>query len=119
MSKSKEKIKVVIVEPNKEARIEEIENTLEAKQEIVGGWIEAIYPYEDPIALVCNEEGKMDGSAPCRVLRDEDGEICDIVYGAFLIVGLTEEDFGGLSDELAEKYCSMFKPIEYFKVKGI
>ena len=57
---SKEKIKVVIVHPNEEARIEEIENTLEAKQEIVGGWIEAIYPYEDSVALICNEEGGED-----------------------------------------------------------
>lgn len=115
----KEKIKVVVVRPNEEARIEEIENTLEAKQEIVGGWIEAIYPYQDDVALICNEEGKITGMEPCRILKDETGEWVDVICGPFLIVGLTEDDFGGLSDDLAEKYCSMFKNIEYIKLAGI
>lgn len=115
---SKEKIKVVIVRPDEEARIEEIENTLEAKQEIVGGWIEAIYPWDEEAALICNEEGKITGMDPCRVLRDETGAALDVICGPFLIVGLTEDDFGGLSDDLAEKYCNMFKDIEYMKIQG-
>lgn len=114
----KEKIKVVIVRPNEEARIEEIENTLEAKQEIVGGWIEVIFPWDAEAALICNEEGKIADMDPCRVLRDETGECVDVICGPFLIVGLNEDDFDSLSDELAEKYCNMFKNIEYFKIKG-
>ena len=35
----------------------------------------AIYPYEDPVALVCNEEGKREGLPLNRALRDEDGDI--------------------------------------------
>ena len=38
-------------------------------------YIEAIYPYEDPVALVCNEEGKLEGLPLNRALRDEDGDI--------------------------------------------
>ena len=43
-----------------------------------------------------------------RALRDENGEIYDIIAGNFLIVGLTEEDFGSLSDELIGKYKALF-----------
>ena len=57
----------------------------------VGGCIEAIYPYEDPVALVCNEEGKLEGLPLNRALRDEDGDIYDVVAGTFMVVGLTDD----------------------------
>ena len=41
--------------------VKEIDSGLESLQHEVGGCIEAIYPYEDPVALVCNEEGKLEG----------------------------------------------------------
>ena len=56
-------------------------------QHEVGGHIEAIYPYEDPVALVCNEEGKLEGLPLIRALRDEDGDIYDVVAGTFMVVG--------------------------------
>ena len=62
---------------------------LESLQHEVGGCIEAIYPYEDPVALICNEEGKLEGLPLNRALRDEDGDIYDVVAGTFLVVGLT------------------------------
>ena len=40
--------------------MKEIDSGLESFQHEVGGCIEAIYPYEDPVALVCNEEGKLE-----------------------------------------------------------
>lgn len=54
-----DKIKVLLVEPEQTPREFEIENTLEVQQQLVGGWIQAVYPWEDPVALVCNEEGKI------------------------------------------------------------
>ena len=54
-------IAVLIVEPGKEPYVKEIDSGLESLQHEVGGCIEAIYPYEDPVALVCNEEGKLEG----------------------------------------------------------
>ena len=68
-------IAVLIVEPGKEPYVKEIDSGLESLQHEVGGYIEAIYPYEDPIALVCNEEGKLEGLPLNRALRDEDGDI--------------------------------------------
>lgn len=107
-------IKVVVCQPNNKAYITTIPNTLEAKQKVVGGWIEALYPWEDEVALVCNEEGKINGDEFNRALHDEDGNLYDIVAGTFFICGLTEDDFGSLSDELAEKYLKKFLYPEMF-----
>ena len=68
-------IAVLIVEPGKEPYVKEIDSGLESLQHEVGGYIEAIYPYEDPVALVCNEEDKLEGLPLNRALRDEDGDI--------------------------------------------
>lgn len=104
-----EKIKVVLVEPNKKATITEIENTLENLQNIVGGYIECIYPFEDNVGIIANEEGKLIGLEPNRVLRDDNGNAVDIIFGTFIITGLTEDDFGSLTDEQAEYYLDMFR----------
>ena len=111
------KIKVVLVEPNKNARVTKIKSKLEDMQHVVGGYIQAIYPYEDPVAIVCNEEGKLDGLPLNRALKmDGNGEIYDIISGTFFIAGLNEENFDNLSDELAEKYLNKFLEPEKFYV---
>ena len=108
------RMQVIVVEPDKEAEIREIGSGLESLQEAVGGWIEAVYPYKDPVAIVCNEEGKLDGLPLNRALRDEDGYIYDVIAGTFLVVGLTEDNFGSLSDEFAERYLEYFRQPEVF-----
>ena len=45
----------------------------EILQAAVGGDIQAVYPYEDPVALICNEEGKLLGLPLNRALFDDDG----------------------------------------------
>ena len=102
-------ITVVLAEPGKKAKVTEIENTLENLQKIVGGYIECIYPFEDNVGIICNEEGKLIGLEPNRVLRDDNGKAVDIIFGTFIITGLTEDDFGSLTDEQAEYYLEMFR----------
>ena len=63
------------IERTKGQYVKEIDSGLESLQHEVGGYIEAIYPYEAPVALVCNEEGKLEGLPLNRALRDEDGDI--------------------------------------------
>ena len=55
---------------------------------------------------------------PNRALYNEDGEIMDIIAGTFLIVGLTDDNFAELSDELAEKYAALFGTPEAFLRSG-
>ena len=59
-----ERIKVVLLEPDKEAQIAEIETTLESMQHLVGdGFIEAFYPFAEEVCIVCNDREK---STACR-----------------------------------------------------
>lgn len=78
-----EKMTVLVVEPMKGPYVKEIDPDLHSLQAEVGGDIGATYPYSDPVALVCNDEGKLIGLDLNRGLRDENGEIYDIVAGTF------------------------------------
>ena len=88
-------------------------------QAAVGGDIQAVYPYEEPVALICNEEGKLTGLPLNRALRDEDGEIYDIVAGKFFLVGLGEDSFTDIAPEHAAKFAEQFKhPEEFARLAG-
>lgn len=106
---------VLVVEPGMAPYVKEIDSGLKSLQSEVGGWIEAVYPFEEEVALICNEEGKLCGLPLNRALMDEDGEIYDIIAGTFLVVGLGEEDFCSLSDEYIKKFSERFKRPEKFK----
>ena len=96
-----------------------IPHTLRAMQEIVGGTIEAIYPYEDEVALVCNDEGKLQNLPLNRAVRDPDtGAVLDIIAGTFFICGLSEDDFVSLNKEQIERYSNVFRHPEVFLQSG-
>ena len=100
-----EKIKVVLVEPNKKAIVTEIGATLEDMQAAVGGLIQAMYPFEDEVALICNEEGKLLHLPANRGVRmDGEEDIFDIICGTFFIADCSGERFGSLSEEQIKKY---------------
>ena len=100
-----EKIKVVLVEPNKKAIVTEIGATLEDMQAAVGGLIQAMYPFEDEVALICNEEGKLLQLPANRGVRmDGEEDIFDIICGTFFIADCSGERFGSLSEEPIKKY---------------
>lgn len=101
-------MKVLKVEPNKKPELVWIDDTLEALQDAVGGYIECICPFPEHIGLVCNEEGKLNGLKPNRALRDESGRVYDIVFGTFLLVGLRAGDFVSLTSATIDKYMKFF-----------
>ena len=109
-----EKLTVLVVEPMKEPYVKEIDSGLHALQAEVGGDIAASYPFDDPVGLVLNDEGKLIGLDLNRSLRDEHGEIYDIVAGTFLVVGLGPESFSSLSPDMIQKYTEQFKRPELF-----
>ena len=111
-------MEVVMVEPGKEARIAEIGSDLKSLQAAVGGYIEAAYFFDDPVALICNEEGKVYGLPYNRAIRDEAGKVQDIIAGPFFVCGLGEESFCSLPKELQTKYLDMFKYPEKFLTIG-
>ena len=75
---------VLMVEPGKAPYETQIGDDLRSMQAAVDGYIQAVYPYKEPVALICCESGKLDGLPLNRALRDADGDIYDIVAGRFL-----------------------------------
>lgn len=90
---NKDKLKGWLVPADGECREIEIENTLKALQEVVGGYIETVTLYID-LVLIVNEEG--------RILGLPENEHLDGVVGDALVLGVDEDDFRSLTDgELA------------------
>lgn len=95
-----EKIRdVLVVEPGYLPYEKEI-NGLSEMQATVGGYIEAIYPYEEMVAIVCNEEGLINGLPFNRSVEVGYGG----VFGTFFVCGLSEDSFCSLSPEQMKHY---------------
>ena len=114
-----EKIKVVLCEPGKYAKVTEIKNTLEGLQAAVKGPIEAFYPFEEAVCIVCNEEGKLNGMIPSRAVYGEDHEIMDAIFGPFFICDCSGENFGSLNREQLDRFQKQFKnPEKLVSING-
>lgn len=100
-------MKVLVVEPQKPCRVQEIES-LADMQQLVGGDIEAVYPFQELVALVCNSEGKLLGLPMNRPLLDKDYLPYDIIRGTFFVAGLGQENFVSLTDEQIQRYKSLY-----------
>lgn len=109
-------MRVLVVEPKCKPEVQEIDDRLEAMQEIVGGLIQALYPFKEPVVLICNDEGKMLNLPANRGLRNEDGELYDIVVGTFFLCGAPpdSDSFVSLTSEQIEKYGELFHNPEMF-----
>lgn len=110
-------MRILLIEPGEVPRPAEIAPTLEAMQSVVGGPIQAVYPFEKPVALICHEEGKLLGLPLNRALRDPDSlEIYDVIAGTFFLCGAPPESehFESLTEEQMERYTERFAPIELF-----
>ena len=109
-------MRVLVVEPERRPEVKEIDDSLKEMQGIVGGYIQSIYPFEEPVALVCNDEGKLMDLPANRGLRDENGQIYDIVFGTFFLCGAPADSdhFTSLTPEQIEPYRKMFYTPEMF-----
>ena len=109
-------MQVVVVEPKKKPMVQDVGSDLESMQKIVGGTIEAVYPFDQPVALICNEEGKLLNLPLNRALRDDEGNVYDIISGTFFLCAAPpdSEHFAGLSDQQAKAYMERFATPEMF-----
>ena len=108
---------ILLVSPGQVPRKITIEDTLDAMQRIVGGSIQAAYPFEEPVALICHEEGKLLHLPLNRSLRSPDtGEIYDIIAGDFFLCAAPpdSEHFESLTDDQLERYARVFRTPELF-----
>lgn len=109
-------MRILVVEPQKPCRVQEIEN-LTDMQQLVGGDIEAVYPFQEPVAVVCNADGKALGLPMNRPLLDKDYLPYDIIRGTFFIAGLGQEDFISLTDEQIQRYKSLYDNMQILPVR--
>ncbi len=106
--KAVEQMTVLMVEPGYAPYEKTIPNTLEAKQELVGGLITAIYPYEEMVAIVANDEGILLNMEFNRSVEGGYGG----VFGSFFVCGLTEDDFCSLPPDQMERFKKKFHKAE-------
>lgn len=112
----KNTISVLLVQPGKYPKTVQIEDTLEEMQRLVDGDIEEYMPFEDEVALICNDEGKINGMPLNRAVYDSDHQMMDIMAGDFFIcyAPFTSEKFLSLPSDLERKYAEMFRYPEQF-----
>lgn len=112
---AEDKIRVLMVEPGKRPYVTEIGTSLEDIYVALDCEIfETLYPVSDMIVIVCDEEGKLNGSVPNRAVYDDEGDMVDIVFGKFFICDCSGERFASLPDDMLEKYNKEFLRPEYF-----
>ena len=98
---------VLVVEPEMAPYEKEI-NGLTEMQGVVGGLIEVIYPFEDPVVVVCNDMGLILNLPFNRSMEGGYGA----VFGTFFVCGLGEEEFCSLTPEQVETYRKKFHKAE-------
>ena len=100
-------IKVLVLEPKKAPYVKEVRDTLDTWQDLVGGWIEVTYPFDDDVVVVGNEEAKLVGMEGNRHINGA------VYAGPIILVGDTGYgEFRGLTDEEITKYTEMFRTPE-------
>ena len=104
----RDKIKILVVEPMKPCEVREIPDTLEAMQALVGGYTQAVYPFQEEVAVICNEEGRNLDLPYNRPLMDESGLPYDIVCGTFFMAGVSGEHFVSLTEEQIQRYKDLY-----------
>lgn len=97
------KIRILYVQPGKYPEERIIDNTLKAYQSLVYGDIESVAPWRTNVRVVCNQEGKLNGMPPNRLLGDY-----DILMGSFFICGLRNGNFISLTDEQFKRYEKLY-----------
>ena len=92
---AKKYINVVTKHPGEDFVNTRIENSLEALQDFVGGWIETctVNPY---VTIICNEKGRLNGMEHCISFRSDlfRGELS--FYGPMIIAGVEGDEFDDL-----------------------
>ena len=110
-------MKVLLVKPCQRPTVIDIDGTLESMQTLVGGMIQALYLVDDTAAIICNDEGKLLGLPPNRMLFDPDSsKVCDVVAGDFFVCNAPPdaENFESLTDEQITRYTKRFQALEIF-----
>ena len=109
-------MRILVVEPMCVPYEKEIIPSLAEMQAVVGGTIQAIYPFKEPIALICNDEAKLLGLPLNRALYDGNGRIYDVIAGTFFLceAPVDSSSFASLNDMEIQQLKHRFRRPELF-----
>ena len=109
----KGKIRILYKEIGKAPKMMTIDNTLKAKQKLVGGLIEVVQ-YDENVVLVCNEEGKLLNMPPNLIFD------YDYIAGNCFVIGddYKRGDFRSLSFKEIEKYTKELENRSFKKIEN-
>mgnify|MGYP004481673733 FL=1 len=114
-SDAPKQMRILVVEPTKDPYVKEIDGSLASMQAIVGGFIQAVEPFDDPnVLLVCNEEAKLLGLPENRFLRNRNGIPYDIIHGTFFLAQGSGEEFCSLTDKQIQTYTRLYSREKLF-----
>lgn len=103
-------IKAILVKPAKEPEVVYIDDAVSGLQKAVGGYFEFVSTNFDNVAIICNEEGKLQRLPENRILRNIYGNY-DVIVGNFLIVGINGEDLCDLDDHQIPYLIEVFSNV--------
>ena len=94
-------MKGVLFVPQENPKVVEIDNTLQALQKIVGGYIETVASrVRRGVVLVCNEEGRFENLPPNGII-DGVGFV-----GNVIVLAVNGEEFDSLSENDVKWYLN-------------
>lgn len=115
-------MKILLIAPMEPPAPREIDGSLAAMQRLVGGPVQAVYPFEEPVALICHDEGKLLGLPLNRALyHPETGELYDVIAGTFFLCGAPPEEdhFTSLTNRQIVIFSKRFaQPEQFLNVAG-
>lgn len=107
-TKAIEQMTVLMVEPGYAPYEKTIFKTVDTMQELVGGYITAIYPYPEQVGIVTNDEAILLNMDFNRSVEGGYGGL----FGPFFVCGLTEDDFCSLPPDQIERFKKKFHKAE-------
>ena len=107
-TKAAEQMTVLMVEPGYAPYEKIIPKTVDTMQELVGGYITAIYPYPEQVGIVTNDEAILLNMEFNRSVEGGYGG----VFGPFFVCGLTEDSFCSLPPDQMERFKKKFHKAE-------
>ena len=110
-------MRILLIEPECPPVLREIDGSLYSMQTLVGGTIQALYPFEDEVALICNDDGKcLDLPLNRALYQPESGQLYDIIAGTFFLCGAPKdsESFASLTEVQIHRYQQRFADPEFY-----
>lgn len=109
-AEQKKKIQVLLVRPGEAAERAVIDSSLASMQAIVGGYIDIAYPWQERVALVCNDEGLLEGLPLNRYIP----EMGQPIAGTFFVCSFSDGQLTGLTDEQLARFDRMLHNPQQF-----